>query len=151
MEGFTKRKILARIDYIGAALSIVGITLFLVALQAGGYSHSWESAYVLVQLIVGILLIIAWIVWEAKFAKFPMVPKEMFQGQRIVAGMDFYSVINFFPLSFGVVYDLDPVPSWLERSRIWYLNNRGRYLLQCTALNQDSSSNHSPGCSHFNG
>jgi MFS family permease len=123
MEGSTKRKILARMDYVGAALSIVGITLFLVASQAGGYSHSWESAYVLVQLIVGILLIIAWIVWEAKFAKFPMVPKEMFQGQRIVAlaffiayvaGIDFCSVINFFPLPFGAVYDPDPVQVGLK-------------------------------------
>jgi MFS family permease len=123
MEGFTKRKILARIDYVGAGLSIVGITLFLVALQAGGYSHSWKSAYVLVQLILGILLIAAWVVWEAKFAKFPMVPKEMFQGQRIVAlaffiafvaGMDFYSVINFFPMSFSAVYDPDPVQVGLK-------------------------------------
>lgn len=123
MEGFTKRKILARIDYIGAALSITGITIFLVALQAGGYTHPWTSAYVLAQLIIGILLIVSWVVWEAKFAKFPMVPKEMFQGQRIVAiaffiafvaGMNFYSVINFFPLSFGAVYNPDPVQVGLK-------------------------------------
>jgi MFS family permease len=123
MEGFTKRKILARIDYVGAILSITGITLFLVALQAGGYTHPWTSAYVLAQLIIGLLLIAAWVVWEAKFAKFPMVPKEMFQGQRIVAlaffiafvaGMNFYSVINFFPLSFGAVYDPDPVQVGLK-------------------------------------
>lgn len=123
MEGFTKRKILSRIDYVGAVLSITGITLFLVALQAGGYTHPWTSAYVLAQLIIGILLIISWVVWEAKFAKFPMVPKEMFQGQRIVAiaffiafvaGMNFYSVINFFPLSFSAVYEPDPVQVGLK-------------------------------------
>ncbi|KIW09922.1 hypothetical protein PV08_11698 [Exophiala spinifera] len=123
MEGFSKSKILARIDYVGAVLSITGITIFLVALQAGGYSHPWASAYVLAQLLIGILLIAAWIAWEIKFAKFPMVPKEMFQGQRIVglaffiafvAGMDFYSVINFFPLSFGAVYDPDPVQVGLK-------------------------------------
>jgi hypothetical protein len=31
----------------------------LVALQAGGYSHPWTNAYVLSQLTIGILLIIA--------------------------------------------------------------------------------------------
>jgi hypothetical protein len=40
-EGFTKMEILKRIDFVGAILSITGVTLFLVALQAGGYTHSW--------------------------------------------------------------------------------------------------------------
>ena len=46
----------------------------LVALQAGGYTHSWHSAYVLCCLIIGILVTGAWIVWEAIFAPYPMVP-----------------------------------------------------------------------------
>jgi hypothetical protein len=79
----------------------------LVALQAGGYSHPWTSAYVLAQLIIGILLILAWMVWEWKFAKNPMVPKQIFEGQRIVglaffiafvAGMNFYSLVSWFGL-----------------------------------------------------
>lgn len=57
----------------------------------------------LVQLIIGILLTVAWVVWEWKFAKNPMVPKQIFQGQRIVglaffiafvAGMNFYSLVS---------------------------------------------------------
>lgn len=42
-------------------------------MQAGGYSHPWTSAYVLVTLIVGLLLIVAFCVWEWKFAKYPMI------------------------------------------------------------------------------
>lgn len=85
MEGVTKKKIITRIDYVGALLSIVGLTIFLVALQAGGYSHPWGSAYVLAQLIIGLVLMAAWVVWEYKFAKYPMVPKQIFAGQRVVA------------------------------------------------------------------
>lgn len=123
MEGVTKRKVLARIDYVGAVLSITGLTIFLVALQAGGSSHPWSSAYILAQLIIGLVLIGAWIVWEYKFARFPMVPKEIFAGQRVVglvffvafvAGINFYSLLNFYPLSFATMYNPDPIQVGLK-------------------------------------
>ncbi|KAK0111563.1 hypothetical protein ONS95_001914 [Cadophora gregata] len=123
IEKESKMQTLKKIDWLGAVLSIVGITLFLVALQAGGYTHSWKSAYVLAQLIIGILLIIAFVIWEWKGAKVPMVPRELFQGQQtvgvtflllFVAGMNFYSLINFFPLTFSNVYAPDPVQVGLK-------------------------------------
>ncbi|KAJ5368794.1 major facilitator superfamily domain-containing protein [Penicillium cataractarum] len=107
------------IDYVGAVLSIVGITLFLVAIQASGGSHfSWSSTYVLVQLALGIVLIISWAVWEWKFARVPMIPHAMFAGQRTVglaflvafiASLDLYSLINFLPLTFSEVYSPEPL------------------------------------------
>ncbi|KAH9859627.1 hypothetical protein IAQ61_011408 [Plenodomus lingam] len=116
-EGFSRMAILKRIDYIGGLLSITGLTLFLVSLQAGGYSHPWKSSYVLGTLLSGLALIAGWIVWEARFARHPMIPRELFKGQRIVglayvvaftAGMNFFSILNFFPITFTSVYD--PVP-----------------------------------------
>jgi hypothetical protein len=95
----------------------------LVGLQGGGYTHPWTSAYILVQLILGIVLIALWIIWEWKFAKNPMVPRELFAGQKIagmaffiafVAGLNFYSLINFFPLTFSAVYIPDPVQIGLK-------------------------------------
>lgn len=47
-----------------------------------------------------------------------MVPQEICTGLKIVelasfiafvAGVNFYSLINFFPLSFSAVYNLDPI------------------------------------------
>lgn len=76
--GEAAKDIFAKVDYIGGATSIGGLTLFLVALQAGGYSHPWTSAYVLATLIIGVLLIVVFVVWEWRFAKMPMVPREMF-------------------------------------------------------------------------
>lgn len=90
----------------------------LVALQSGGYSHPWSSAYVLCTLLIGVALIAAFFVWEWKGAKYPMVPKELFAGQRVVAlaygvafigGMSFYSLLNMYPLTYSTVYDPDPV------------------------------------------
>jgi hypothetical protein len=57
------------------------------------------------------------VVYEAKYAPYPMVPGELFSGQRIVAlayiiafsaGMNFFSILNFFPVTFSSVYT--PVP-----------------------------------------
>lgn len=90
----------------------------LVALQAGGYTHPWKSGYVLATMLVGLALIFSWIIYEWKFAKYPMVPGELFKGQRIVglayvvafaAGMNFFSILNFFPVTFTNVYD--PIPT----------------------------------------
>ncbi|KAF2003779.1 MFS general substrate transporter [Amniculicola lignicola CBS 123094] len=122
-EGFSRRAILKRIDYLGGVLSITGLTLFLVALQSGGYTHPWTSAYVLCTMLIGLALIAAWVVWEAKFAHHPMIPKELFRGQRIVAlayaiafaaGMNFFSILNFFPTVFTSVYDPIPVQIGLK-------------------------------------
>lgn len=35
-------------------------------------------------MLIGLALIAAWVVYEWKFAKYPMVPGELFKGQRIV-------------------------------------------------------------------
>ena len=111
------RAIIKRIDFLGGFLSITGLTLFLVALQSGGYTYPWKSAYVLCTFLVGLALIVAWVIWEAKFAKYPMVPFELFKGQRVVAlsfavafvaGMNFFSLLNFWPLTISKVWD--PIP-----------------------------------------
>ncbi|KAF2165420.1 hypothetical protein M409DRAFT_55818 [Zasmidium cellare ATCC 36951] len=117
------REVLRRIDYVGALLSIGGISLFLVALGSGGYTHSWDSAYVLATLLVGIVLILAFVVWEWKGAKYPMVPSQLFSNNTIVwrafvtafiAGMNLYSLLNFFPLTFSTVFNPDPVQVGLK-------------------------------------
>lgn len=89
-----------------------------MALQAGGYTHAWTSAYTLCTLLFGIALLLAWILWEGKFAKHPMVPFELFKGQRVVsfafavafvAGMNFFSLLNFWPLTIRNTWNPDPI------------------------------------------
>ncbi|OQV01355.1 hypothetical protein CLAIMM_06732 isoform 1 [Cladophialophora immunda] len=115
--------ILTQIDYVGGFLSIVGAVLFLVAIQAGGYTYPWSSARVLAPLIIGVLLVGIFFVWECKVAKHPLIPRELFQGHRAVAisflaafvgGMNFYSLLNFFPLSFETLFDPAPVQVGLK-------------------------------------
>lgn len=69
-------------------------------------------------MLIGLVLIAAFCLWEWKGAKNPMVPKEIFAGQRIVAlafgiafisGMNFYSILNFFPIIYEYLYDPTPL------------------------------------------
>ncbi|KAK3672362.1 hypothetical protein LTR78_007669 [Recurvomyces mirabilis] len=117
-EGLSWQAVVKRIDFVGGGLSIAGLLLFLIALQAGGYSHPWTSAYVLCTLLIGLALICVWVLWEAKFARYPMIPPQLFMGQRVVslgyavafvAGMNFFSLLNFWPLTIASVYDPIPV------------------------------------------
>lgn len=87
-EGLTKMEIIKRINWLGAFLSIVGITLFLVGLQAGGYQYPWTLGKALAPLIVGgLITFVAFPLWEVYGRHpFPTVSSsKIFQGQRVVA------------------------------------------------------------------
>ena len=74
-------------------------------------------------MLIGLALIAFWVFYEWKFARHPMVPGELFKGQRIVglayciafaAGMNFFSILNFFPITYSSVYDPVPVQIGLK-------------------------------------
>ncbi|KAK6369656.1 hypothetical protein LTS17_009562 [Exophiala oligosperma] len=119
----TIREILPKVDFIGALLSIGGLTLFLIGTTAGGYTAPWTSAKVLCPLVIGIFMMVAFGAWEWKGARFPMVPGELFARHRIVAmsflvafvaGMYFYAILNFFPIVYLDVYRPDPIQSGVK-------------------------------------
>ena len=65
----------------------------------------------------------SFIIWEWKLAVHPLVPREIFAGQKIVAlafaiafvsGMNFYSYTNFGPLLFETVFNPAPVTVGLK-------------------------------------
>lgn len=65
----------------------------------------------------------AFVLWEWKGAKYPMVPKELITDNNIiwrafvvafVAGMNLYSLLNFFPLTFTTLFNPDPIQVGLK-------------------------------------
>lgn len=116
--GLTNREILAQVDWIGGLLSISGMILFIAGLLWGGYQYSWHSVHVLVPLILGAALLIAFGVWEVYGAKYPMFPSRLKKDPRILAltlvitfisGANFFSVLLFWPTQAFNVYGHDPV------------------------------------------
>lgn len=116
--GKTKMQVLKEIDYIGGILSIGGMIMFLAGLQWGGYQYPWTSAHVLAPLIVGVVLLIAFCLWEMYGAPHPMFPGRIKQDPRVllltllitfISGMNFFAYLMFWPTQSFNVYGHDPV------------------------------------------
>ncbi|WPG98716.1 Hypothetical protein R9X50_00151000 [Acrodontium crateriforme] len=114
-----RSEILREIDYIGAFLSTAGVTLFMMGMQWGANQYVWGSVHVLVPLIIGIVLIIAFFIWEIRFAPFPMAPKALFSKDRrtmililiitFFSGGNFFAMLLFWPTQVYNMYGADPV------------------------------------------
>ncbi|KAL2830231.1 fungal trichothecene efflux pump [Aspergillus cavernicola] len=117
-EGLSRSEIFKRVDFVGGFLSIVGLILFMAGMQWGGYQYDWDSAHVLVPLILGLVLLIAFGFWEVYGAKYPIFPSRLKQEPRIlgltlvitfISGANFFSVIMFWPTQAFNVYGHEPL------------------------------------------
>jgi Fungal trichothecene efflux pump (TRI12) len=79
---------LGRLDLIGCSLLTTGLTLFLVGLNLGGGLFSWTNARVLVTLIVGIIILLCFGVYEWKGTKTGILHHDLFCGGK-AAGRTF--------------------------------------------------------------
>ena len=71
-------------DPIGTALLLPGLVLLLLALQWGGTEYPWSSARVVVLLVLGLLLLIAFGITQSWAGDDGTVPPRIF-GQRSIA------------------------------------------------------------------
>jgi MFS family permease len=113
------KEILRELDYVGGILSTFGVTLFMMGLQWGARQYSWGSPHVLVPFILGIIVIVAFFVWEVKLAPFPMVPKAIFSKDKrsmisillitFFSGGNFFVLLLFWPTQVYNMYGNDPL------------------------------------------
>lgn len=117
-DGYSRKKVLQRIDWIGGLLSISGVLLFLMGLQWSAQQYTWHSVHVLVPFILGIVLMVLFVLWEVKFAKFPMVPARLFLNKKLIiltllitflSGANFFALLFFWPTEAYNVYGADPI------------------------------------------
>lgn len=117
--GLNTKEILKRIDWLGGFLSIGGMIMFMAGMQWGGYQYPWSSAHVLVPLILGAVMLLAFFVWQSHPRnRYPMFPKRLQKAPRILAltlvitfisGSNFFSILFFWPTQSYNVYGHDPV------------------------------------------
>ncbi|KAK0723880.1 major facilitator superfamily domain-containing protein [Apiosordaria backusii] len=113
-----KTEVLRKTDWVGGFLSIAGLVLVEVGLLGGGYNASWTSARVLAPLIIGALVLVAFVVWERIGTSHPMVPRDMGKSPwnlwltliiTFISGANFFSVLMIWPSEAYNVYGHDPV------------------------------------------
>lgn len=72
------------LDLIGGFFGISGLTLFNFAWNQAPVV-GWSSAYIITILAVSVPLLAAFVVWEYKFAKNPLVPAEVLGNSRLTS------------------------------------------------------------------
>lgn len=84
------------VDCIGCVLIACVLGLLLVPLTlAGGTSSKWKQAKIIVPLVLGVLLIPVFVVWETKITKRPMVPFKVMKNRGIWAALVVSILDNF--------------------------------------------------------
>ncbi|KAK4990692.1 hypothetical protein LTR50_002392 [Elasticomyces elasticus] len=110
---------LKAIDWFGS-LAILGVTIMLLlGLQFGGVTFPWNSPTVICLIVFGLVMIAVFAVSEAKLARFPLMPLELFRSKSNVAvfivcfphGMIYVSIVYFLPLYFQAVGEASPLIS----------------------------------------
>ncbi len=74
----------ARVDWLGAALGVVGLGGTVFALIEQG-RLGWADPLVLVPAVIGVIALIAFVLWELR-APAPMLPLSLFRARNFAAG-----------------------------------------------------------------
>lgn len=83
------------LDVIGLILMIALFALILVPLTlAGGFRSKWSSASIIAPLVLGVLCIPAFIIWELK-APHPLVPFSLIKDRSVWAPLGIAIFLNF--------------------------------------------------------
>ncbi|KAJ7641556.1 iron permease [Roridomyces roridus] len=77
---------LKHMDWIGNSIIVASTTSVVIGLTWAGIQFSWSSAQVLAPLILGILGLVGFLVYEARFTEFPIVPISLLSSRTAFSG-----------------------------------------------------------------
>lgn len=86
-----------QIDLIGLLLLCASLALILLPFTlAGGVTRDWKQPHVLATLLVGFLVALpAFVVWETKVARHPLLPVKLFRDRTLLAGFCIGGVLKY--------------------------------------------------------
>jgi MFS family permease len=82
VKGKLDMETLAKFDFLGAFLAVVGIAMLTGALTlANTAPHGWRTNYVIALLVIGIILIALFIYWQSIF-EYPLMPLHVWRDRN---------------------------------------------------------------------
>lgn len=115
------RRVEHRIDYLGAALLVAGVSPLLIAAEWGGREYPWGSSMIIGLAIGGSIGLILFIFQERRAAE-PILPLRLFSnpmislacGALFVVGLAMFGAIIFLPQYLQVVAGASPTTSGMN-------------------------------------
>ncbi|KAE9579140.1 Efflux pump dotC [Colletotrichum fructicola] len=126
VEGDWKMKLKA-VDFVGSGLALAGTSVLMLGLTWGGGEYPWNSAHVIATIVVGFVVCVAFVMWQWKGAKFPLVPLHIFKS-KIVNGACITMAINGWNFVVQVYY----IPAFYQLAYNYSATKAGAMLLPVT-------------------
>jgi EmrB/QacA subfamily drug resistance transporter len=109
-----------KIDWLGAATMVVGVSCLLLALSWGGSQYAWGSATIIGLFIAGALFSLLFL-WIESRASEPILPLQLFKNRTFslanaagfVIGFGMFGAIIYIPLYLQIVKGASPTQSGL--------------------------------------
>lgn len=142
VEGDWKLKVKA-IDFVGVVLALGGTAVFFLGLNWGGNDYSWGSPHVIASLVVGFVVVVAFVLWQWKGAAVPLIPLHIFRARIVngctlttfIAGWDSMVQLYYIPTFFQLVYNYSTVKAAAMLIPIIVVQSRFQHLLvRCNSL-----------------
>jgi EmrB/QacA subfamily drug resistance transporter len=110
-----------RIDFLGAAMMILGVSAILLGTSWGGKEHAWSSPTIIGLFAGGISLIVAFVLWERRVEE-PILPLSLFKDPTfrvcavlgMLVAMGLFGVIAFIPVFLQVAEGVSATESGLR-------------------------------------
>ncbi|KAF9775748.1 hypothetical protein IL306_006122 [Fusarium sp. DS 682] len=107
-----------RLDWIGMGLVVSGITIFVLPLSWAGSLFPWSSWQTLLPMLLGVLVLVGFVFYEAKPAA-PIMPHRLFHSITanmtllggFIHGAILVSLLQYLPLIYQAVYLETPIKS----------------------------------------
>jgi hypothetical protein len=115
----TTRRKLKAIDFFGAILALGGTVVVVLGLTWAGSQYAWDSAAVIAPLVGGFCTCVAFVLWQWKGARYPLVPLHVFRHRIVngacltmmVNGWNFLVQMYYIPSFYQLVYNYSAVRS----------------------------------------
>jgi EmrB/QacA subfamily drug resistance transporter len=109
------------IDYAGALLLAGGLSGIVVFTSLGGTTYAWTAPQMIAMLVLGVLLLVAFLVVERRAAE-PILPLSLFENRTFttasaigfIVGLALFGAITFLPLYLQIVKGQSPTTSGLQ-------------------------------------